>query len=115
MLSEDVEGITSSLDGQKQRRKVESDEEDLSDSERDESDYDEEEEEEGAESGLSARTRQKSQTPRRQMSSQKGKQDDIECKFIIIVLCNINVTCWLLLSNQSLNRQIASCTRDGCR
>ena len=72
-MPEDVEGITSSRDGQRQRRKVDSDGEDFSsDSEGDESDVDEEEEEEeGVESELSARTRQKS---RNQRSSRKGKE-----------------------------------------
>lgn len=77
MLPEDVKGTTSSLDGQRQRRRVEFNEsggEDSSDSERGESDFVEEEEgeEQGAESELSARTKQKSRSGRRRSPRQKG-------------------------------------------
>ena len=113
MLPVDVEGITSSFDGQSQRRKVESDGEDLSDSEGDESEY-AEEEEEGVESGLSARTRPKSRTPRQQLSSQKGKQDDIECKILIIVVCDIMLFVGCYLATKVFNMQSAGCVRDGC-
>lgn len=75
MLPEDVEGITSPLP--RQRRKVESDREDISDSEGDESDFVKEETEEGEESELSARTQPKSWLCRRQLSSQKGELDEI--------------------------------------
>lgn len=68
MLPEDLKGITSSLDGQRQRRRVEfgeSDGEGDSDSEGDESDFVEEErEEQGAEYELSPRTKQRSRRHR---------------------------------------------------
>ena len=78
ILPEDVEGMTSSLDNRRQRRRVEFNEsgrEDSSDSERDESDFVEEEgEEQGVESELSARTKQKSRSCRRQSPRQKGTE-----------------------------------------
>ena len=90
MLPEDVEGTASSLDGQRQRRRVEfnqSDEEDSSDSERDESDFVEEEgEEQGAESELSARTKQKCRLCRRQSPHKKG----MECYIPVLNIVSLS-------------------------